>query len=191
MLARMFNLALILALSGCSTTKTEVVTEKETELHNVNFVIGNITSIYDIKLSLGKIDFENAVFKEDWFSSLSYQYTKDKRYIVGSAKAGSFIAITSTKAQDASGTPLGTFTPCNQTLVFQLPYDALNVYVTDVNYQWNNVSITPIYSNKIEEAMIAFKTSYIKQAAFRQLSADLYKDCETLNSNPLIMTRPI
>ncbi|MUK62734.1 hypothetical protein GNP81_16290 [Aliivibrio fischeri] len=191
MLTKMFNLALLLVLSGCSATKTEVATEKETELHNVSFIIGNITSIYDIKLSLGKIDFENAVFKEDWFSSLSYQYTKDRRYIVGTAKAGSFIAITSTKAQDASGAPLGTFTPCNQTLVFQLPYDALNVYVTDVNYQWNNVSITPMYSNEIEEAMIAFKTSYIKQAAYRQLPADLYQDCETLNPNPLIMTRPI
>ncbi|MGF1903478.1 hypothetical protein ACU5EH_00930 [Aliivibrio salmonicida] len=189
MFSRLFFLAFVLTLTSCATTEPE--SKNRIESPDIVFIIGNGTSIYDIKLSLGDVDFENETFKDDWFSSLSYEYTKDRRYIVGTAKAGSYIAITSTKAQDASGTPLGTFTPCNKTLVFRLPYGGVNVYVTDVNYEWNNVSISPIYSNQIEQAKKAFNTNNIIQTRYLQLNADLYNDCETLNPNPIIMTRPI
>ncbi|MDD9179538.1 MULTISPECIES: hypothetical protein [Aliivibrio] len=152
MFFRVFFLAFIFTLTSCATTDPEPESKNTIESPDVNFIIGNVTSIYNIKLSVGNVDFENETFKEDWFSSLSYEYTKDKRYIVGTAKAGSYIGITSTKAQDASGTPLGTFTPCNKTLVFRLPYGGADVYVTDVNYEWNNVSISPTYSDQIEQA---------------------------------------
>ena len=191
MFFRVFFLAFIFTLTSCATTDPEPESKNTIESPDVNFIIGNVTSIYNIKLSVGNVDFENETFKEDWFSSLSYEYTKDKRYIVGTAKAGSYIGITSTKAQDASGTPLGTFTPCNKTLVFRLPYGGADVYVTDVNYKWNNVSISPIYSDQIEQAKKAFNTNNIIQARYLQLNADLYNDCETLNPNPVIMTRPI
>ncbi|MDD9173487.1 hypothetical protein PVK63_01280 [Aliivibrio sp. S2TY2] len=191
MFFRVFFLAFIFTLTSCATTDPEPESKNTIESPDVNFIIGNVTSIYNIKLSVGNVDFENEIFKEDWFSSLSYEYTKDKRYIVGTAKAGSYIGITSTKAQDASGTPLGTFTPCNKTLVFRLPYGGTGVYVTDVNYEWNNVSISPIYSDQIEQAKKAFNTNNIIQARYLQLNADLYNDCETQNPNPVIMTRPI
>ncbi|EKZ9227008.1 hypothetical protein RFA46_004508, partial [Vibrio vulnificus] len=135
-----------LALTGCATTDTTpqettkesnapseaaaVESSPVTEETDVYFVLGNVTSIYDIKLSLGSVDFETGRFTEDWFSSLWYRYTEDRRYILGKAKPGSFIAITSTKATDATGTHLGTFTPCNQTLVFRLPYLGPDFYVT-------------------------------------------------------------
>ncbi|HFQ5123877.1 TPA: hypothetical protein ACGUVZ_004794 [Vibrio vulnificus] len=195
-----------LALTGCAATGTtpqDTTTENNapsdaapvesspvTEETDAYFVLGNITSIYDIKLSLGSVDFETGRFTEDWFSSLWYRYTEDRRYIVGKAKPGSFIAITSTKATDASGTHLGTFTPCNQTLVFRLPYLGPDFYVTDVNYHWHNTSISPVYSDGIEEAKKAFGVQHLEQAPYRQLDADLYKDCETLSADPTILTRP-
>ncbi|MGL1065571.1 hypothetical protein ACSTDX_14910 [Vibrio vulnificus] len=195
-----------LALTGCATTDTtpqETIKESNapseaaavenspvTEETDVYFVLGNVTSIYDIKLSLGSVDFETGRFTEDWFSSLWYRYTEDRRYILGKAKPGSFIAITSTKATDATGTHLGTFTPCNQTLVFRLPYLGPDFYVTDVNYHWHNTSISPVYSDGIEEAKKAFNVQYLEQAPYRQLDADLYKDCETLSADPTILTRP-
>ncbi|MDD9157520.1 hypothetical protein PVK64_15210 [Aliivibrio sp. S4TY2] len=191
MFFRVFFLAFIFTLTSCATTDPELESKNAIESPDVNFIIGNVTSIYNIKLSIGNVNFENETFKEDWFSSLSYEYTKDKRYIVGTAKAGSYIGITSTKVQDASGTPLGIFTPCNKTLVFRVPYGGADVYVTDVNYEWNNVSISPIYSDQIEQAKKSFNTNNIIQARYLQLNADLYNGCETLNPNPVIMTRPI
>jgi hypothetical protein len=179
---------LTLTLSGCVQNKNE---NHHIQQENVNFIIGNVTSIYDIKLSLGSIDLKSETFKEDWFSTLSYELTEDKRYIVGSAKAGSFIAITSTKANDAGGAALGTFTPCNKTLVFKLPNVLSNVYVTHVNYKWENVVIYPIYSDLIQKVKEDFNNKNMIQARYRQLNSDLYNDCETLHTDPTVMIRPI
>ncbi|EKO5197025.1 hypothetical protein P0I95_004575, partial [Vibrio vulnificus] len=78
-----------LALTGCAATGTtpqDTTTENNapsdaapvesspvTEKTDAYFVLGNVTSIYDIKLSLGSVDFETGRFTEDWFSSLWYR----------------------------------------------------------------------------------------------------------------------
>ena len=62
MFSRLFFLAFVLTLTSCATTEPE--SKNRIESPDIVFIIGNGTSIYDIKLSLGDVDFENETFKE-------------------------------------------------------------------------------------------------------------------------------
>ncbi|WP_162063038.1 hypothetical protein [Vibrio taketomensis] len=187
-------LTMFIVLGGCVNQEPHQAESSQIKPAKVNFVIGNVTPSFDIKLSRGSLD--DGVFKEDWFSTLQYRMTEDQRYIVGSAEEGAIIAVTSVKATDAGGNHLGTFTPCNQTLVFQLPRGFESVYVTDIYYDWHNVVMYPVFKNNIHVAKDYFKSNLgfgiygLAQATHRNLDADLYRDCETQNVHPLVMTRP-
>lgn len=184
----LFTLSTALIIAGCSSTSPELPED------NVRFVLGGPLSSYDVQLSIG--NFKDGGFKEGSFSKPSYVLTGDKRYIVGNAKRGSVIAITSAIATDASGNYLGKFTPCNKTLVFQLPTSESAVYVTDISYDWNNVVIYPQYKDNYGQAKQYFETNSefgigdLSQASYHQLYAKLYSGCRQSSSHPYALWRP-
>jgi len=181
--------ALTIGLVGCAQHPPQQ------DSSEVTFVLGNLSSSYQVKVSQGSI--EQGRFVEDWFASVDHKLTEDTRYIIGNAKVGSYIAISSTTAHDASGNYLGKFTPCNKTLVFRLPLEANDVYITDINYQWENVAIYPMYADQLEHAQQYFRQhsefgiGELKPIIHLQLHADLYHDCETLSPHPYALERPI
>ncbi|HAS6199566.1 TPA: hypothetical protein I7171_22670 [Vibrio vulnificus] len=149
---------------------------------------------YEAKLSFGT--FVDGDFKEDTFSKPTYTFTEDKRYIVGHAKRGSVIGITSVAANDASGNYLGTFTPCQKTLVFQLPSGNPATYITELNYEWNNVVIYPRYQELFEQAKSYFINNSesgveeLSQGSYYQLHAELYHGCRKPSGHPYALWRP-
>ncbi|WP_162048030.1 hypothetical protein [Vibrio taketomensis] len=181
-------LTVILTVAGCSTQKHQLPKD------HVRFVIGNPLTTYEVNLSIGSYD--EGGFKEGSFSQPSYTLTEDQRYIVGNAKRGSVIAITSTKATDAGGNYLGKFTPCNKTLVFQLPSGYSTVYVTDINYEWGKIVIYPKYRDNYDQAKAYFSErpewgiQELAQTTYRQLYAELYSGCRKTSSHPYALWRP-